>query len=153
VVAVQNAVPYAQLGVATSTATFFRTIGGAFGVSALGAIFDGRLISNLSKHASAGQLKLISGGSITANPEQIDHLPIAQRVVFIDAFSHALQDVFLVAVPFAILAFVLSWIMKEIPLRTTAQSSTLNGDGDGDGDGEGDVQGDLPAPVGTFAEF
>jgi EmrB/QacA subfamily drug resistance transporter len=147
VVAVQNAVPYAQLGVATSTATFFRTIGGAFGVSALGAIFDGRLIATLSKHATAGQLKLISGGSVTANPEQIDHLPLAQRVVFIDAFSHALRDVFLVAVPFGVLAFILSWIMKEIPLRTTAQSTTIRTEGDGG------TQYETPVPVERFAEF
>jgi MFS family permease len=120
VVAVQNSVPYSELGVATSTATFFRTIGGAFGVSALGAVFDSRLLGSLSTHASPAELKLISGGSVTANPAQIDHLPAAQHIVFVNAFSHALQDVFLVAVPFAALAFVLSWIMKEIPLRTTA---------------------------------
>jgi len=123
VVAVQNSVPYSQLGVATSTTTFFRTIGGAFGVSALGAVFNGQLLNQLRAHASAAQLKLLSGGSVTANPEQIDHLPPAQRVVFVDAFSHALVTVFLVAVPFAVLAFVLSLIMKEIPLRTTAPQS------------------------------
>ena len=87
VVAVQNSVPYAQLGVATSTASFFRSIGGAFG----------------------------------GNPAQINRLPVAQRAVYVNAFSHALQDVFLVAVPFAVLGCVLSIVMKEIPLRTTAQ--------------------------------
>ena len=45
VVAVQNSVPYSQLGTATSTATFFRTIGGGFGVSALGTVFDNRLLT------------------------------------------------------------------------------------------------------------
>jgi hypothetical protein len=72
---------------------------------------------------------------------------MAQRVVFIDAFSHALQDVFLVAVPFAALAFILSWIMKEIPLRTTAQSTTIGADGDGG------VRDESPVPVGTLAEL
>ncbi len=129
VVAVQNAVPYSQLGVATSTATFFRTIGGAFGVSALGAVFDSRLLSQLSAHATKAQLRLLHGGSITANPAQIDHLPPAQRAVVVDAFSHALQDVFLVAVPFAALAVVLSLIMKEIPLRTTALVTAAPGEG------------------------
>lgn len=120
VVAVQNSVPHSQLGVATSTITFFRTIGGAFGISVLGAVFNSRLLNQLSSHATAAQLKVLSGGSLTVNPAQIEHLPAAQRVVFVDAFSHSLVTVFLVGVPFTMLAFVLSLIMKEIPLRTTA---------------------------------
>jgi EmrB/QacA subfamily drug resistance transporter len=126
VVAVQNSVPYSQLGVATSTATFFRTIGGAFGVSALGEVFNDRVLSQLKAHATAAQLSLVKGGSIAANPAQINHLPTAERLLFIDAFSHGLQGVFLAAVPFAILAFILSWVMKEIPLRTTANIQTTD---------------------------
>jgi mannose/fructose/N-acetylgalactosamine-specific phosphotransferase system component IIC len=61
----------------------------------------------------------VSGSSIIVNPAEIDHLPPAVRSVVIAAFSHALQGVFLVAVPFAVLAVVLSLLMKEIPLRTT----------------------------------
>jgi EmrB/QacA subfamily drug resistance transporter len=129
VVAVQNSVPYSQLGVATSTSSFFRTIGGAFGVSALGAVFSSRLIGQLSRHATPAVLKLLKGGSITANPAQINQLPTAQRTLVVSAFSHGLQDVFLVAVPFAVLAFVLSLLMKEIPLRTTAQSGSEDSDG------------------------
>jgi MFS family permease len=127
VVAVQNAVPYSQMGVATSTATFFRTIGGAFGVSALGAVFNSRLLHQLTTHATAAQLTLLHGGNVAANPAQINHLPTAQRIVFVDAFSHALQTVFVVAVPFTLLACVLSFIMKEIPLRTTAQVPVADG--------------------------
>jgi EmrB/QacA subfamily drug resistance transporter len=124
VVVVQNSVPYSQLGTATSTATFFRTIGGAFGVSVLGAVFNNRLISQLSAHASPATLRLLQGGSITANPAQINRLPLTQRVVFVDAFSNALQLVFLVAVPFALLAFALGWLIKEIPLRTTTHGAS-----------------------------
>jgi EmrB/QacA subfamily drug resistance transporter len=121
VVAVQNSVPFSRLGVATSTATFFRSIGGAFGVSALGTVFDSRLLSQLTRHASKAQLSLVRGGSIAANPAQINRLAPAERVVYVNAFSHALQDVFTVAVPFAVLALVLSLLMKEIPLRTTTR--------------------------------
>jgi len=124
VVAVQNAVPYSRLGVATSTAAFSRSIGGAFGVSALGAVFDNRLLRQLSAHASKATLSLLRGGSIVVNPAQINRLPAAQRAVVVDAFSHGLRDVFLVAVPFTVLAFVLSLVMKEIPLRTTSEMST-----------------------------
>jgi MFS family permease len=124
VVAVQNSVPHSQLGTATATATFFRTIGGAFGVAVLGAVFNAQLLSKLREHASPAELKLLSGGTITANPAEIQHLPMAQRTQVIDAFSHSLQTVFIVAVPFAIAAFALSWAMKEIPLRTTAHVAT-----------------------------
>jgi predicted MFS family arabinose efflux permease len=123
VVAVQNSVPYSQLGVATSTATFFRTIGGCFGVSLLGALFDNRLLSALRAHATASQLSLLKGGSIAANPAQINQLPTPERLLFISSFSHALHGVFLFAVPFAALGFVLSLIMKEIPLRTVAHTA------------------------------
>jgi len=123
VVAVQNSVPYSQLGTATSTSTFFRTIGGSFGVSALGAVFNSRLLSALKAHASASQLTLLQGGNISANPAQINSLPGPEKILFVGAFSHALSGVFLVAVPFAVLGFVLSLIMKEIPLRTTAHTS------------------------------
>jgi EmrB/QacA subfamily drug resistance transporter len=126
VVAVQTAVPYSQLGTATSTATFFRTIGGAFGVAVLGAVFNNRLLSQLTVHATGGQRALLRGGNVAANPAQIAQLPAAARTVFVDSFSNALHLVFLVAVPFALLAFALSWLIKEIPLRTTAHVSTVD---------------------------
>jgi len=136
VVAVQNAVPYSALGVATATSTFFRTIGGAFGVAVLGAVFDSRLISQLKAHATAAERKLISGSNLTANPAQIDHLPAAQRAFVVNAFSHSVETAFLVAVPFVVLGFVLSWLIKEIPLRTTAFVSTDPAERRGSEDGE-----------------
>jgi EmrB/QacA subfamily drug resistance transporter len=123
VVAVQNSVPYSQLGTATSTSTFFRTIGGSFGVSLLGAVFDGRFAAQFSSHTPPAVLKLLKAGTLVSNPQKIDKLPLAQRVVVVNAFSHALQDVFWVAVPVAVLAFALAWVMKEVPLRTTVHRS------------------------------
>jgi EmrB/QacA subfamily drug resistance transporter len=120
VVAVQNAVPYSALGVATAASTFFRTIGGAFGVAVLGAVFANRLISELRLHATGAGLKLINGSSVTANPTQIDHLGPSERTFVVGAFSHSVETTFLVAVPFIVLGFVLSWFIKEIPLRTKA---------------------------------
>ena len=139
VVAAQNAVPYAQLGTATSTSTFFRTIGGVFGVSALGALFSNRLLAALTAHASAAGLRLVQGGSIVLNPAQIDRLPPAQRAVAVDAFSHALQSVFLWTAPVVALAFVLALVMKEIPLRTSAGTPAGAGAGDPTGEAPGDL--------------
>jgi EmrB/QacA subfamily drug resistance transporter len=151
VVAVQNAVPYSALGVATATATFFRTIGGAFGVAVLGAVFANQLISQLRIHATSAGLHLVSGSSVTANPAQIDHLPPAPRAVVISAFSHSVDTALLVAVPFVVLGFVLAWLIKEIPLRTTAFVGTARSDGEqspGEGNDEEAVKGaSLRAPV------
>jgi EmrB/QacA subfamily drug resistance transporter len=130
VVAVQNSVPHSELGVATATSTFFRTIGGAFGVAVLGAVFGNQLISQLRLHATAAELKLINGSNLTENPAQINHLPSAQRTFVIDAFSHSVERAFLVAVPFVVLGFLLSWLIKEIPLRTTAFVATTGPDGE-----------------------
>jgi EmrB/QacA subfamily drug resistance transporter len=120
VVAVQNTVPHARLGTATSTATFFRTIGGAFGVAALNAVFNNQLLSQLRSSASPGVIAIAKSGLITANPEQIHKLPASIQVPLIDAINHSLQIVFIVAAPTAVVAFGLCWLMKETPLRTTA---------------------------------
>jgi EmrB/QacA subfamily drug resistance transporter len=127
VVAVQNSVPHSQLGTATATATFFRTIGGAFGVAILGAVFNSRLLAHLKASATPAQLKLFSGGTIAENPAQISHLPGPARTLLVDAFSHSLQTVYVVAVPFALVAFVLTFLLKEIPLRTHAHVRNLEG--------------------------
>jgi hypothetical protein len=137
VVAVQNSVPYELLGTATSTATFFRTIGGALGVSALNAVFNNRLFSALSQdHLPPSARHVVSGSSVVVNPAAIDHLPLAVRAPIVAAFSHSLQTVFFVAVPFAVLAFALSWLIKEIPLRTTAFTPTAPNEQSGNGEGE-----------------
>ena len=158
VVAVQNSVPHSQLGVATATSTFFRTIGGAFGVAVLGAVFASQLASQLKLHATAAELKLLSGSNLSANPAQIDHLPAVQRAFVINAFSHSVESAFMVAVPFIVLGFVLSWFIKEIPLRTTAYvASTGPADGNPDGatasdwtgGSDGEATGARPAPAGT----
>jgi MFS family permease len=123
VVAVQNSVPHSQLGTATATATFFRTIGGAFGVAILGAVFNSQLLNHLRQTASPAFMKLIGGSDISENPAQIHKLPPAARELVINAFSHTLQTVFIVSIPFAVAAFIIAFFMKEIPLRQQAHIS------------------------------
>jgi len=131
VVVVQNAVPQSQLGTATSSATFFRSIGGSFGVAMFGAIFNARLFSELPKYLPAAvvhSLHLLAGHNIQSNPAQLAALPPAIHHGFVEAFSHSLQVVFLVGVPFTIVAFGLAWLLKELPLRDRAHMSV---DGEG----------------------
>jgi EmrB/QacA subfamily drug resistance transporter len=95
VLATQNAVSYEQLGVATSGATLFRSIGGSLGTAVLGAIFSGHLTARLAAGASNKQ-----------------------------AFTDSLHIVFLVATAVVLVAFVLTWFIQERPLRATVESSS-----------------------------
>jgi DNA-binding MarR family transcriptional regulator len=120
VIAVQNSVDFADLGAATSGATFFRSIGGSFGVSVFGAVFSNRLAVEL---ASALHGVTVPAGfklaSAEANPVLLKRLPAAIRTDVQHAYSLALHPVFLYALPVALVAFVLSWFLREVPLRAT----------------------------------
>jgi EmrB/QacA subfamily drug resistance transporter len=124
VVAVQNAVPYSQLGTVTSATAFFRMIGAAFGVALFGAIFNSQLRSQLPKYLSPGQLHVIAGRNIATNPAQINSLPPALHHGIVLGYSHSLVTVFAVAAPFCVAAFVLSLFLKEIPLRDRVAATT-----------------------------
>jgi EmrB/QacA subfamily drug resistance transporter len=117
VLVVQNDVRPKDIGVATSTATFFRSVGGAFGVAIFGAIFASRLADQLQllPHAVTARL----GGGVHLNPEQARHLPPTVHEDFLHAFAHSLHGVFLFGTVLAVVPFVLSWFLKEVPLRDT----------------------------------
>jgi EmrB/QacA subfamily drug resistance transporter len=116
VLAVQNAVEYANLGVATSTATLFRSMGGTIGVPIFGAVFSNRLASELAGRITpsvAARLPTRLG------PSQIDALPDAVRGPYIAAYAAAIRPMFLIAAAIAALGFVLAWLLEEQPLRET----------------------------------
>jgi EmrB/QacA subfamily drug resistance transporter len=119
VVAVQNAVSYTDLGAATGGVTFFRSIGGSFGVATFGAVFSNVLAGNLA--AALHGLALPHGVTAAsgASPAQLAQLPAAVHAGYISGYATSLQTVFLVAVPFGALAFLLSWTLKDVPLRTS----------------------------------
>jgi EmrB/QacA subfamily drug resistance transporter len=116
VLAVQNAVDYAELGVATSGATLFRSMGGSLGTAVLGAIFTNRLTHELSGAAAQA-----SSGSI--DPSAVARLPAAVRDSYTSAFTDALMTVFLVAAAIVVVAFLLSWLIEERPLRQTVETA------------------------------
>ncbi len=121
VIAVQNTVSYADLGAATSGVTFFRTIGGSFGVSVFGAIFANQLAHQLSAALAGKTLpKGFSAASVQSNSTMLKELPPGLREAILHAYSAALQPVFLTAVPVAAIAFILAWFLREVPLRTAA---------------------------------
>jgi EmrB/QacA subfamily drug resistance transporter len=119
VLAVQNAVPYERLGVATSAATLFRSIGGSIGTAVLGTVFANRLSHLLAERLPAGAAPT---GHI--NPAAVGHLPPAIHDPYISSFTDALDTVFAVAAAVVAIAFLLSWLLEERPLRRTVESST-----------------------------
>ncbi|WP_433699706.1 MDR family MFS transporter [Nocardiopsis sp. CA-288880] len=127
VVVVQNAADYADLGVATSSATFFRSIGGSFGTAVFGAVFSGQLAANLA--ARAGEIRLPPGvdpASLESDPRSLDRLPPEAQASFLQAYADSVDTVFLWAVPVAAAGFVLALFLRQVPLRTTVGSAGLD---------------------------
>ncbi|HWD85672.1 MAG TPA: MDR family MFS transporter [Solirubrobacteraceae bacterium] len=119
VIAVQNAVEYKDLGAATSGATFFRSMGGSFGTAVFGAIFANLLGGNL--RSALHGVKLPAGlASASVSPSELARLPASVHSGYVHAYATSLQTVFLVAVPIAAVAFLLTWLLPEVPLRKTA---------------------------------
>ncbi|WP_233868056.1 MDR family MFS transporter [Paraburkholderia adhaesiva] len=112
ILAVQNAVEFRHMGVATSGATLFRSIGGSMGVAAFGAVFSHGLQSRLDK---------VLGPDVELpkplTPDVIHHLPPALHADYLNAFAGALHTVYLLAACVVVFAFALAWLLQDIPLR------------------------------------
>ncbi|MGW5850643.1 DHA2 family efflux MFS transporter permease subunit [Streptomyces sp. NPDC055254] len=118
VLVVQNSVTYADLGVATSGATFFRSIGASFGVAIFGTVFTNRLDEKLATSLAGVTLPAGAGvAQLEADPRAIETLPAELRPRVLDAYATAITDVFLYAVPVVLVAFVIAWFLKEDTLR------------------------------------
>ncbi|MET7799709.1 MDR family MFS transporter [Streptomyces decoyicus] len=116
----QNAVAYQDLGVATSGATFFRSIGGSFGVSIFGTIFTNHLRPRIAEALSGAQLPPgIAPSTIAEDPRTVARLPAGQAAGVLNAYAVSITDVFLYAVPVVLIAFALAWFLREEPLRSS----------------------------------
>ncbi|MER7176796.1 MDR family MFS transporter, partial [Streptomyces mesophilus] len=121
VLCTQNQVDPSDLGAASSVVTFFRSLGGAIGVSALGAVMATRVTDYVKdgltelgpKGAELGHAGTGGGGI-----PNLDQLPAPIRTVMEVAYGHGVADVFLYAAPAAGLAFLITLFIKEVPLRT-----------------------------------
>jgi EmrB/QacA subfamily drug resistance transporter len=120
IIAVQNSVAPRDVGIATSGATFFRSIGGAIGTAILGTIFANRLASELAAVGGGGG-GLPAGTRVS--PDALKALPAAARSGYVEAYASALHPVFLTAVPLCLVAFAIAWIVPEVQLRTEPGST------------------------------
>ncbi|MFG6503024.1 DHA2 family efflux MFS transporter permease subunit [Microbacterium sp. P05] len=122
VLVVQNAVPAAQIGTATSTNNYFREVGAALGTAVFGTLFTTRLTENLTQvFTDAGASPEQAGqATSTIDPSVLDTLPDALREGVVNAYADALAPVFWYLVPFIAIAFVLALLLKQIPLSDVA---------------------------------
>jgi EmrB/QacA subfamily drug resistance transporter len=126
VTAVQNAVEFKDLGAATAGANFFRSIGGCFGTAVFGALFANELPGKL-----AAQFR---GVHLHVNPSQLittfsfrerSKLPANVFEGIVHAIANSIQSVYVWALPFGALAFVLSLTLPEVRLRSTHPQGEL----------------------------
>ncbi|MET0132728.1 MAG: MDR family MFS transporter [Kibdelosporangium sp.] len=112
----QNSVTLADLGVATSTATFARSIGGSLGVAVLGTIFSSRITDSMTSALGPAGAELTSTGG-QLSPKMIETLPAPVRDAYLGGMVDGIQDVFMWGALFVALGFVASWFLKAEPLR------------------------------------
>lgn len=122
VISVQNALPPQDMGVATSSVTFFRSMGGTFGAAMALSILFGSVSSNIASRAAAAGLPqsvIRRFGEVSAlnDTSVIATLPPAVRRVILEGFADSMQTVFLTVAVLLVPAFVLSFLITEVPLR------------------------------------
>jgi hypothetical protein len=122
VIAVHNAVDYADLGAGTSGVTFFRSIGASFGTAIFGAIFDHVLPGNVASALHGRALPRGISVAAGASPAALAKLPPHIHAAIVSAYSASIRTVFLAAIPVAAIAFVLTSTLRELPLRRTCNA-------------------------------
>ncbi|MBK6014026.1 MFS transporter, partial [Streptomyces sp. MBT53] len=122
VLSTQNQVTPKDLGAASSTVSFFRSLGGAVGVGVLGSVMSGRIthyakdtVTSLDPQSQAAAAKAVGSSALP----DMDALPSTVRTWLESAYGHGIADVFLYAAPFALIALVVVMFIKEVPLRTS----------------------------------
>jgi EmrB/QacA subfamily drug resistance transporter len=143
----QNSVAQKDMGVASSTATFMRSIGGAFGVSLFGAIFSSRLHDDVAARMGAKAAAQLDSAGGNLDPSVLAKLPEAVHQGLLHAVAFATSSVFVWAIPIAVIVPLLAWFIKEIPLRSSADATPGPAAGEAGQPSEAVVSG-VDGPVG-----
>jgi EmrB/QacA subfamily drug resistance transporter len=120
---VQNTSQYRDLGVATSGVTFFRSLGGSFGAAVFGAIYANQLAQHLPAALARSPRLPPTDATI---PEALHSHPPVVIAPVVHAYAVTIQTLFVWAVPVAVIAFVLSLFLKQVPLRDAARASATD---------------------------
>lgn len=135
VISVQNALPARDMGVATSSVTFFRSLGGTLGAATALAVLFGSLAANIQERARAAGLPQavvdrFSTASALDDSSVIATLPVAVRRAVLEGFADSTSTVFLVVAFAMVPAFILTLLVKEIPLRAQGGLAAAHADAD-----------------------
>jgi hypothetical protein len=123
VLAAQNAVPADQIGTATSTNNYFREVGATLGVAVFGTLFTSRLTENLGSALAGNAEQAVQAGITSPDtlvPSAVQAAGDPLKAAIVDAYANSLAPVFWYLVPILAVAFLLSLILKEIPLSEFA---------------------------------
>lgn len=121
-VAVQNAVDRKDLGTATSVVVFFRSVGSAIGAALFGAVLTARLTYHLKQLVPAtGHAVQLTSASLQAGASQLHKLPPSTLHLVLEAFARSFHDIFLIGIPFALVAFLVALRLREVPLSTVTK--------------------------------
>ncbi len=132
VLAVQNTISFREMGAASAGVAFFRTMGGAIGVAALGAVLAHQVTTDIASGLARLGIKSAPGGDVV--PE-VRKLPPPVRELVEKAYGQGVADIFMVAAPIAVIALIAILCIKEIPLGTksgiqqTLEAERLAGQG------------------------
>lgn len=144
VIALQNDVEYKDLGVATSSNTFFRSLGGAFGTAIFGTILSHQVTRNLERNIaqlSSTKPELLTSldpavlSSLTDNTAAIATLPAEVQASILDAFMSAFQSVFWVAAPVVALGIIFALLLREKPLQSGSEHASARNEAASEGMG------------------
>jgi hypothetical protein len=122
---VQNAVERRNLGVATSSVTFFRSIGSSLGAAIFGAIIGNRLAHHLIADLPSNVGPQVAE-SIKGSATSLQQLPTDTLHLALTAFAKSFSDVFLFAIPFAFIAFLVALLLREVPLKLSHEPSPIS---------------------------
>ncbi|WP_240973464.1 MDR family MFS transporter [Nonomuraea composti] len=125
ILAAQNGSELRDMASTTSGVSFFRSLGGAVGVAAFGAILTSRLKDEIAEMFAAAHIQTAGGADVKlGSPSQIQMLPAPIKNIVLEAFTRGLETVFMVGVPIALLGFLATLFLKELPLRGTSGPAT-----------------------------
>ncbi|MFE4665955.1 MFS transporter [Streptomyces sp. NPDC056716] len=158
VLATQNQVAPSDLGAASSVVNFFRSLGGAVGVSALGAVLTHRITHYVEQGAASldprSAAELAGSGDTNGALPDMNALPVPIRTLMESSYGSGIADVFLYAAPIALLALLCSLFIKEVPLRTQGALAQAAAEGAaGPVGSEGAAVAEVRVPVMVAAGF
>ncbi|MHB1138951.1 MAG: MDR family MFS transporter [Microthrixaceae bacterium] len=125
ILAVQNAVEFSDMGVATSSVTFFRQMGGSFGVAIFGAVLTSTIARELPELLPDGSGDPTEIAEAINSPEAILALPQLVRDAAIEAMSRGLHLMFLGVACVLLIGFGIAWLLEELPLRDTIGATPM----------------------------